>query len=279
MNTFSYNINNDTVCCLACCDGEIRDISILRSSEETNKDLIPMATDSIARLIKTHSEKPVRFRYPPIEKGQKQENMLVNACRLDDAEFDFRKTPFSINSSIASMHRSNRVSFVSFDNTEQPYKLYTDASVVDSRDPSISSCLLNSQNEILHMVSTSIKWVDNVTTAELIAGYLGLRICESNNVEKVEWYCDNNSVLRFVNGESEDKIHDSYFSNNTRSIFQRYDQYNNNRISGDKNKLADSMAKDIRHEEVDNRLEFRSPGFEDHSGVDEILGDIQKRTN
>ena len=279
MITFSYNINNDTVCCLAYGNGEIKDISIIQSSEKTDKDLIPTATDSIARLVKTHSEKSVRFRYPPIEKGQTQENMLVETSKLDNVKFDFRKTPFSVNSSIARMYRSDRISFVSFDNTEQPYKLYTDASVVDSRNPSISSCLLNSQNQILHMISRSIREVDNVATAELIAGYLGLKICEMNNVESVEWYCDNNTVLKFVEGESENKIDDSYISKNIRSIFQRNEQYNNNTIRGSKNKLADSMAKDIRHEEVNDRLEFISPAFKDHTGVDRILSNIEKRTN
>lgn len=277
MNTFSYNINNDTVCCLACSNGVIRDISVIRSPNKTGKELVPTATESIARMVKSHNEKPIRFRYPPIEKGNKQKNMIMDFCRLDD-KFEFKKTPFLINSSIASMNRSGRIRSVSFSDTSQPYTLYTDASVVDSEDPTVSSCLLNSRNEILYMVSQSIRSVANVTTAELIAGYLGLKICELNDAEEVEWYCDNNTVLRFVDGGQERKISESYFSNNIRSLFGSNEKYHKNRISGDKNKLADSMAKDVRHEEMNGSLEFRSPAFEDHEHPSQILNNIKRRT-
>lgn len=278
MNTFSYNINKDTVCCLVCSDGQIKDISMLRSDNKTNKQLISRATKALSSLVKKYKQEPIRFRYPPIEKGDTQEQLILDSCDLSGTDFDFRKTPFSINSSIASMYREDKVGFVSFDNISEPYKLYTDASVVESRDPSISSCLLNSENEILHLVSQSIRNIENVTTGELIAGYLGLKICDRNDIEKVEWYCDNNSVLRFVDGQQEEKIQETYFSNNIRSLFGSHSEYNKNRISGNKNKLADSMAKDIRHEEVNRHLEFSSPAFQDHTGVEDTLKEITRRT-
>jgi ribonuclease HI len=260
--TLSYNINEKSGCCLVYKGKQVKDISLFSNGEDTSKqDTVNRATKIISRFKDKNSSSSYIYRYPPILKGKKQEEMIRENCNAD-IDSEFYKSPFSINATIASMYNKGNIKPPSFSNIGEKWYLYTDASVVDSRKPSISSCILNSNREILQLFSASIGKTDNVAEAEACAGFLGMKIVQESAIENLEWYCDNEIVLRYIEDQKEEKLDSSEPARRVKHLFTAEDGFKKNSIRGSNNKLADSTAKDIRHKEVKDHFVFTAPAVE-----------------
>lgn len=262
--TLSYNINKKTGCCLVYNGNEIKDISIFSNPEDYSKEeTARRATEIISRFKNKFESSSYIYRYPPMLKGRKQEEMIHNLCDVQKND-EFCKSPFSINATISTMYNKRNVRPPSFRNITNKWYLYTDASVVDSRDPSISSCILNSDKEILYLLSASINETRNVAEAEACAGLIGLNIVkQSSCVQELDWYCDNNIVLRYIDDQNEEKLELAESAKKLEELFNSEDGFTKNSIRGSENTLADSMAKDIRHKEVKDHFSFTSPAVKE----------------
>lgn len=276
MISISYNTNETSVCSLVYHNKEFLDISVSSLDESApREEVVRRATRSSVRLYREHGKgMDMRFRYPGILKGNKQEDMIRNYISDEDAISEMLKTPFSVNGVVASMIERDNLSYSSYDDLSEPLYMYTDASVTDSRETAASCCLLNNNDQLLLLSTVEIP-TRNVSIAESFGGVLGFNLLSSIPGRlDTKWFCDNQNVVDFFTGNrGRSKLIGTGVE---KFLDRRYKEVSGIKpkpISGSDNRLADAMAKELRHKEMKDSVSYISPALEDslqHADVEDI---------
>lgn len=273
MISVSYNTNQSAICCVVYHNKEFLDISISNLQEDTpREDVVRKATRASVDLYRKHGDgMDIRFRYPGILKGDRQENMVRECVPDENAISETLRKPFSINGVIASMVRKDNLLYTSYNDLSQPIYMYTDASVTDNRETAVSCCLITEDNQLLLLGSVEIP-EKNVAIAESLGGILGFDILNNMPMKvSTKWFCDNQNVVDFYNGN---RNRSKLVGSGLEDYFDRkYEETGNvepNPISGSDNILADAMAKELRHKEMKSSVSYISPAIEDSIDHDDL---------
>lgn len=276
MISISYNTNESSVCSLVYHNKEFLDISISSLDNGTpREEVVRRATRSSIRLYREHGKgMDMRFRYPGILKGDKQENMIRDYVENEDSISELLRTPFSVNGVVASMVERDNFSYSSYNDLSEPLYMYTDASVTDSRETAASCCLLNNKDQLLLLSTVEIP-TRNVSVAESFGGVLGFDLLSSIPGRlDTKWFCDNQNVVDFFTGNRKrSKLIGTGVEEFLDRRYRNVSGVESNPISGSDNRLADAMAKELRHKEMKDSVSYISPALEDslqHADIEDI---------
>lgn len=258
MTVLTYNYNQNGVeCVIVIKNNRIVDISILKNTDYNSKEeMFHRGARSIISYISDYDRSDnIKILYPPMLSGNLEEKIILN--KTDKNNISFGKKPFKLCSAINCMISDERISGVSFNNTESPTKVYTDASVQDNKPPTISYGILNAQNEILSLNSRTLTGSKRIEDYELMAGIAGLADARSKGFDDVIWISDNQRAQNVLEGKN--KVAESFQRKTIRNLRDKFKIFQYRDIRGKDNDLADSLASDVRKEEIGNYISFTSP--------------------
>lgn len=260
MTVLTYNYNQNGVeCVIVIKNNRIVDISILKNTDYNSKEeMFHRGARSIISYISDYDRSDnIKILYPPMLSGNLEEKIILN--KTDKNNISFGKKPLKLCSAINYMVDYDKISRISYNKIDSPIKIYTDASVQDNRSPTIAYGMLNNKNEILSMKARVLSGYEDIEDYELIAGVAGLSDAESKGFNDVIWISDNQRAQNVLQGV--DKVGTKTQRLTMRKLRDRFKIFEYRDIRGKDNHLADSLASDVRKEEIGRYISYTSPAL------------------
>lgn len=260
MTLLTYNYNQNGVeCIIVIKNNKILDISILKNTNyDSKEEMFHRGSKSIISYISDYDQSDnIRILYPPMLSGNLEEKIILN--KTDKNNVSFGKKPLKLCSAINYMVDYDKISKVSYNNINSPIKIYTDASVQDNRQPTIAYGILNNKNEILSLNARILSGNKNIEDYELIAGVAGLSDARCKGFDDVIWISDNQRAQDVLQGV--DKVGTSTQRLTMRDLRNKFKIFEYRDIRGKDNHLADSLASDVRKEEIGRYISYTSPAI------------------
>lgn len=264
MLVLSYNYHNDgaeTIVVLR--DNNILNLIILKNTNYKNMNKrFSRASISIADNISKYKNKNenVLIQIPPMLPKNRDKELMNEVLNQNVNSIKFKNKPLKMCSSINSMIIDGRISSISNNNNSEPIKIYTDASVQDNKPPTIGFAILNSKDQILYLYAKVLNGCRNIEDYELNAGIAGLSYGLQFGFTDVIWISDNQMAQNVLNGQNH--VGTQMQRKSLRNIKKDYTIFEYRDIKGKDNRLADSLADDIRKDCVGRIIRYTTPSLQ-----------------
>lgn len=266
MLVLSYNSHNDgaeTIMVLR--NNKILDLIVLKNTNYKNKqERFSRASISIADKLSEYQNKneKVLIQIPPMLPENKEE-VLINKRLEQNNLVKYGQKPLKTCSAINSMIIDGRINSISNKNTSEPVKIYTDASVQENKKPTIGFAILNKDNQIMYLYGKVLTGNKDIEDYELNAGVAGLCYGLQFGFNSVKWISDNQMAQNVINGQ--DNVGTQIQRESLREIKNKYTVFEYKDIRGKDNRLADSLADDVRRENFSKKIYYTTPSLKSYS--------------
>lgn len=265
MLILSYNYHNsgaENIIVLR--NNRILELIILKNTNYKNKEeKFSRASISIAGKISKYrnENENILIQTPPMLSKNKQE-VIINKRIKKNNSVKHGNKPLKICSAINSMIIDGRINSISNKNKSEPIRIYTDASVQENKQPTIGFAILNNDNQILYLYGKVLSGSKDIEDYELNAGIAGLCYGLQFGFKSVEWVSDNQMAQNVLNGQ--DHVGTEIQRESLRKIKSNYTVFEYKDIKGKSNRLADSLADDVRRNNLDETIYYTTPSFKRH---------------
>lgn len=272
MSVLSYSVNEKGICSILSQGSNIQDILVRDTNPHMSKQMsFQAATFSSFNLARRCGFNDIDLvRIPPILKNDKQKMIIKSASETTGVNYtETSERPLYSCAAYMNMYQSKKVRFSSIEGVGNNLIIYTDASVKDGLETTVSFTLLDENRDLIMLFALEVGEPRKPDIAELEAGLIALKTVKhlTNKPTKKRWYCDNETaVLAFKQNKFPDSV--TKYKSRVNNMTIPNIQYES--LNGRDNKLADALCDDVRFNEFEGSLIYTSECMNTNNTLREI---------